>query len=86
MNMLENVCVFVCVPGSDDRLTERSSELKDRHDCRQQQPTSGCQVALEIDESKRQKAEKQEGEGGPIFYLPSQSQTSHTRPRKLLAN
>lgn len=43
----------MCVPGSDDRLTERSSELKDRHDYRQQEHTSGCQVALETVASKK---------------------------------
>lgn len=40
--------------------------------------TSGCQVALETAESEKQES--------LIFYLSSQTQTSHSRPHKLLAD
>lgn len=66
--MLDSVCVCVCVPGLYDGLTGQGSDMNYRHDCRQQQPTSGCQVALETLGDQRQKAEKQEG--GLIFHLP----------------
>lgn len=50
---------------------------------RQQQPTSGCQVARR---EQRQTAGKQEGDQeGAILNLLSRPQTSHMRPHTLLA-
>lgn len=73
--------VHVCVPGLYDRLTGACSDMNYRHDCRHQQPTSGCQVALETLVDRQQKAEKQEG--GLIFHLPL---IVLKKSHKLLAN
>lgn len=76
-----NEYVHVCVPGLYDRLTGPCSDMNYRHDCRQQQPTSGCQVVLETLGDRQQKAEKQEG--GLIFHLPL---IVPKKSHKLLAN
>lgn len=61
--------------------------MKDRHDYRQTAADIWLPGSLGNEREQRQRAGKQEGDqDGPTLYLPSQPQTSYTRPHILLAN